>query len=502
MKRNGVPYSADGAQVAGRLRPERIVPPTVHAIGPRSIHPAILRDDDICGIVGQTLNGADATALGAAFGTLVGQHGGRTVALGFDGRATSRGLAVAFARGMIAAGMQVVRVGLGPTPMLYFAAVQLRTDAAVMVTGSHAPPAYNGFKLMFGGWSLGRGDLRRLAELAAIGAFASGEGLMLSRPMLDAYVGRLTADLALARPLAVAWDAGNGAAGAALTRLCARLPGRHVLLNEMVDGNFPAHHPDPALPDALEQLRRIVAAEECDLGVAFDGDGDRLGVVDGEGRVLWSDQILLLLARDVLRERPGATVIVDVRASQTVFDEIVRLGGRAVIARSGRAPIEAKIAETGALLAGETSGHFFLGDTYYGYDDALYAALRLMNVVSRADRSLASLRDALPQTFAMPDLLLPCHSERKLAVIDEIRARLVVTGVDVIAVDGIRVRTDDGWWLLRASSRRPALMARCEATTEAGLIRVKAALRAQLEDSGVAASVLAEFREEPLAVTD
>lgn len=502
MRINGRPYRAEGTESAGRLRPERMAAPAVRTVSPRMIHPAILRNDDIRGIVGQTLDDADAAALGAAFGTLVAQRGGRTVALGFDGRKTSRGLAIAFARGMIGAGMHVVRIGLGPTPMLYFAAVELRTDAAVMVTGSHAPPAYNGFKLMFGGRSLGRGDLRRLAELAAAGAFAAGNGVMLSRPMLDSYIERLTADLALVRPLAVAWDAGNGAAGAALTKLCSRLPGRHVLLNEMVDGSFPAHHPDPALPDALEQLCRIVAAEECDLGVAFDGDGDRLGVVDGEGRVLGSDQILLLLAREVLRERPGAAIVVDVRASQTLFDEVIRLGGRAVIARSGRAPVEAKVAETGALLAGETSGHFFLGDTYYGYDDALYAALRLMNVVSRADRSLASLRDGLPQTFHMPEIVLPCRDERKLAIVDEIRARLAAAGVDVIAIDGVRARTDDGWWLLRASSQRSALVARCEATTEAGLVRVKAALRAQLERSGVAADALAAFYQDPLAFTE
>lgn len=496
-------YNADGVEVAGRLRPERMTSPAVrHAIGPRAILPAILRDDGIRGIVGQTLDEADAGALGAAFGTLVIQRGGRTVALGFDGRDTSRGLAIAFARGMIGAGIHVVRIGLGPTPMLYFAGVQLRTDAAVMVTGSHAPPDHNGFKLMFGGRSLGRGDIRRIVELAADGTFASGEGLMFSRPMLDAYVERLTADLSLARPLAVAWDAGNGAVGSVLAKLCARLPGRHVLLNEMVDGTFPSHHPDPALPGALEQLQRIVIAEECDIGVAFDGDGDRLGVVDGEGRVLWSDGILLLLARDILRGRPGATIVVDVRASQAIFDEIDRLGGRSVVARSGRASIEAKIAETGAVLAGETNGHFFLGDTYYGYDDAIYAALRLMNVVSRADRSLAAIRDDLPQTFIMPELVVPCREERKLAVIDEIRARLATIGIDVIAIDGIRARMDDGWWLLRASSERAALVARCEATTEAGLIRLKEALRAQLERSGVAAGVLAEFHEDSFALID
>src|SRR5487761_1285007 len=378
MKINGTHYRADGAFAGGRVRPERIASPSMRrVIGSRMIDPAVLRDDDIRGIVGKTLDDADAGALGAAFGTLISERGGRSVALGLDGRVTSRRLAVAFARGMIATGMHVIRIGLGPTPMLYFANAELRTDAAVMVTGSHDPPEYNGFKLMFGGQSLRHADLGRLGELAGTGAFASNSGLILNRPMIDAYVERLVGDLALARPLAVAWDAGNGAAGAVLTKLCARLPGRHVLLNEMVDGTFPSHHPDPAQPDALEQLRRIVIAEECDVGFAFDSDGDRLGVIDGEGRALRSDQILIFLARDILRANPGAAVVASVEAGQILFDEIMRLGGRAVVARAGRGPIETKIAETGAPLGGEIGGHIFLGDNYYGYDDALYAALRL-----------------------------------------------------------------------------------------------------------------------------
>ncbi|MGH6968309.1 MAG: phosphomannomutase/phosphoglucomutase [Stellaceae bacterium] len=503
MKMNGTHYRANEAFARGRLRPERIAPPAPRrVIGTRIIDPASLRDDDIRGIVGKTLDDADAGALGAAFGTFVAGRGGRTVALGFDGRLTSRALAIAFARGMIATGMQVARIGLGPTPMLYFANAQLRTDAAVMVTGSHDPPEYNGFKLVVGGQSLRRADIRRLSEVAGSGAFASGSGLMLNRPMIEAYVERLVGDLALERPLTVAWDASNGAVGAVLAKLCTRLPGRHVLLNEMVDGTFPSHHPDPARPDALDQLRKIVVAEECDLGVAFDGDGDRIGVVDGEGRVLWNDQVLLLLARDVLREHPGATVVADVKASQMLFDEIARLGGRPVIARAGRGPVEAKIVETSASLAGETSGHIFLRDKYYGYDDALYAAVRLMNLVSRADRSLAALRDGMPQTFNIPELSLPCTDDRKLAVIDEICARLVADGAEIVAIDGVRFKTDDGWWLLRASRSRAALVARCGGTTEAGLIRVTETLREQLECSGVAAGALDDIRENPLAEAD
>ena len=494
MKTNGQPYRADGAFARGRVRPERLASPgSTQTISARVIDPAILRDEDIRGIVGRSVDAADAAALGAAFGTLVAKGDGRTVVLGFDGRLTSRALAVAFARGMITTGMQVARVGLGPTPMMQFARVQLRADAAVMVTGSHDPPEYNGFKLSVHGRSLTHAEIRRLGDIAGDGAFASGDGLMLNRPMLDAYVERLSGALILDHPLAVAWDASNGAVGAVLTKLCTRLPGRHVLLNEMVDGTFPAHHPDPAQPDALERLRKIVVAEECDLGVAFDGDGDRIGVVDGEGRILRIDQILLLLARDVLQTHPDAAIIADVGASQTFFDEIARLGGHPVMARASRGAVEAKIVETGALLAGEINGHIFFGDQDDQYDDALYAAVRLMNVVSRADCSLAALRDGLPQTFDIPELSLPCAEERKDAVIDEIGARLAAAGAEITAIDGIRFKADEGWWLLRASHKRAALLARCEGTTEAGLVRMKQALRQELERSRVAAGALEDI---------
>lgn len=502
MKTNGQPYRADGAVARGRVRPERLASLTsAQTIAARVIDPAILRDEDIRGIVGRALEPADAAALGAAFGTFVAERGGRTVVLGFDGRLTSRALAVSFARGMITAGMQVARVGLGPTPMLHFARAQLRTDAAVMVTGSHDPPEYNGFKLSVRGRSLTQAEIRRLGEVAGEGTFASGDGLMLNRPMLDAYVERLSRALVLEHPLSVAWDASNGAVGAVLTKLCTRLPGRHVLLNEMVDGTFPAHRPDPARPDALERLRKIVVAEECDLGVAFDGDGDRLGVVDGDGRILRIDQTLLLLARDVLQVRPGAAIVADVGASQTFFDEIARLGGIPLMARAGRGAVEARIVETSALLAGEVNGHIFFGDhdIQYDdalYDDALYAAVRLMNVVSRADCSLAALRDGLPQTFDIPELSLPCADERKNAVIDEIGARLAAAGAEITVIDGIRFKADEGWWLLRASRSRAVLLARCEGTTEAGLVRMKQALRQELERSQVAAGALEDISDD------
>ena len=269
----------------------------------------------------------------------------------------------------------------------------------------------------------------------------AGRGRITDRPVLDDYVARLAKDASMARPLKVAWDAGNGAAGEAMVRLVACLPGEHILLNERIDGTFPAHHPDPTVPENLEQLREAVLAHACDLGIAFDGDGDRIGVVDGKGRILWGDQFLVFLAKEVLGEHPGATIIADVKASQVLFDEIARMGGRPLMWRTGHSLIKAKMAETGAPLAGEMSGHIFFADRYYGYDDALYAAVRLLNVVARESASLAELVDRLPRVVNTPELRIPCSDERKFTVIEEVKARLAAEAAELVAVDGVRVKT-------------------------------------------------------------
>ncbi|MFQ5954923.1 MAG: phosphoglucomutase/phosphomannomutase PgmG [Kiloniellales bacterium] len=448
-------------------------------------HPTVLRQYDIRGVVGQTLSAADARAIGRGFATMVRERGGGAVCVGHDGRLSAPGLEAALTEGLLAAGVPVLRVGLGPTPMLYFATVTLQAAGGVMVTGSHNPPDHNGFKFVLGGAAFYGREILRLGEIAAAGAWAAGSAEATERPMLDAYVARLVQDYDGERPLTVAWDAGNGAAGEAMARLVAGLPGRHVLLNQVVDGRFPAHHPDPTVSENLEQLRQAVAREGCDLGVAFDGDGDRIGVVDGRGRILWGDQLMVLLARDVLQAHPGATIIADVKASQVLFDSIAEMGGVPLMWHTGHSLIKAKMAELGAPLAGEMSGHIFFADRYYGYDDALYAALRLIGLVARSDSSLAQMRDALPQPVNTPELRFACDDERKFAVVDEVRWRLEEAAREVSTIDGVRVRTADGWWLLRASNTEPALVARCEAGDVAGLDRLKAELSDQLRESGV-----------------
>ena len=449
-------------------------------------NPTILREYDIRGIVGETLGEADARAIGRAFAGVVIEAGGRRVAVGRDGRLSSPVLEAALVEGFVAGGVDVVRVGLGPTPMLYFAVNTQGVDGGIMVTGSHNPANYNGFKLMLGKKSFFGQDIQRLGRIAADHLPAAARrGQVEDREVAATYTARLLADYDGTRPLHVAWDAGNGATGEVLQRLVAGLPGRHVLLNETIDGRFPAHHPDPTEPKNLVQLQETVRARGCDLGIAFDGDGDRIGVVDGKGRVLWGDQFMVLLAADVLRAKPGATIIADVKASQVLFDEIARLGGKPLMWRTGHSLIKTKMAELGAPLAGEMSGHIFYADRYYGYDDALYAAVRLLGILARAEHSLAAFRDGLPPAVNTPELRFPCSESRKFAVITEVRGRLKEAGAQMSDIDGVRVRTTDGWWLLRASNTQDVLVARAEARDEAGLKRLKASLAEQLARSGI-----------------
>jgi phosphomannomutase len=453
--------------------------------------PTILREYDIRGVLGKTLSAADARALGRGFGTLLRRAGGTRVCVGYDGRLSSPELEAALVAGLRACGLSVLRVGRGPSPMLYYAAVTLAADGAIMVTGSHNPPDHNGFKMMRGKASFFGADIQKLGALVAAGDFEEGPGAVEERPVFDDYVAGLVADFAPgARALTVAWDAGNGAAGEAMAALTGRLPGRHLLLNEAIDGTFPAHHPDPTVPENLAQLEACVRENGCDLGIAFDGDGDRIGALDGQGRVLWGDQLMLLFARDILKRQPGATIIADVKASQVLFDEIVRAGGEPLMWMSGHSLIKAKMAELGAPFGGEMSAHLFFADRYHGFDDALYAAVRLIEILSRVDWSLAEYRDSLPPVVNTPEIRLPCSEDRKAAVVGEVRARLVAAGAEMTEIDGVRVRDGDGWWLLRASNTQDVLVARCEAADQAGLVRLKKALAEQLEASGLEVDAL------------
>jgi len=452
-------------------------------------HASVLREYDVRGIVGDTLSFADAYAVGRSFGSIVASKGGTRVAVGYDGRLTSVEMAENVARGLNDAGIDALRIGRGPTPMLYFSVYELQADGGIMVTGSHNPPDYNGFKMMLGHGPFFGDQIRELGRMAKDGDWtgdgAGGKGGSEDHDVRPAYLDELVAAYTTDIPLSVGWDCGNGAAGDILPDLIARLPGRHVSLNDVVDGTFPAHHPDPTVAENLVQLQAAVTDGKLDLGIGFDGDGDRIGVVDGQERILWGDQLLALLARDVLAALPGSTIIADVKASQVLFDEITRLGGTPLMYKTGHSLIKSKMAETKSPLAGEMSGHIFFADKYYGFDDALYVAVRFLDMVARSGQSVVELRDSLPQMVNTPEVRFDCDDSLKFQIVDDVVAALRANGTEFSDVDGARVSTPDGWWLLRASNTQPVLVVRCEASDEAGLARLKAAVIAALAPSGI-----------------
>ena len=448
--------------------------------------PTTLREYDIRGIIGKTLGEADAAAIGRSFGTRVRRNGGKRVAVGFDGRLSSPGLEAALVEGLNAVGIDAVRVGVGPTPMLYYAVYELGCDGGVMITGSHNPPDYNGFKMMLGHKPFFGADIRDLGVLAAAGNWETGAGGSAHVDIMDRYVDRLLQGYD-AKPFNIAWDCGNGVAGPVVEKLVKRLPGKHITMFTDVDGNFPNHHPDPTDEANLEDLKKVVADNGLDFGLAFDGDGDRLGAIDSLGRVVWGDQLLGILAEPVLQELPGATIIGDVKASRALFDRIAELGGKPLMWKTGHSHIKAKMQEIGAPLAGEMSGHIFFKHDYYGFDDGIYAAVRLIRAVSALGGSLTALKDAMPVMINTPELRFPCSEERKFVVIDEVLARLAASGATVDRTDGARVTTADGWWLLRASNTQDVLVARAEAGDAAALGRLMVQINDALADSGVAA---------------
>ncbi len=461
-------------------------------MAPHRFNPTILREYDIRGTVGKTLSAADANAIGRAFGTiLLSEAKGKTVSVGYDGRISSPDLEAALVEGFQSVGVDVIRVGRGPTPLLYYSVFHLNTAGGIMVTGSHNPPDQNGFKLVLGRKAFHGAAIARLGRLAGEGTFAQGKGSAVSKDVRDAFIQELLAGLkpgAATRPLTVAWDPGNGAAGEIVERLIPRLPGRHMAINTKIDGTFPAHHPDPAEEKNLRQLKDLVLANKCDVGLAFDGDGDRLGVVDSSGNTIMPDQLLALFAADVIAATPGATVIADVKSSQMLFDEIARLGGKPLMWRTGHALIKDKMAEIKAPLAGELSGHMFFADRYYGYDDALYSAVRLLSFLANTKDSLATLVSRLPKWINTPEMRVHCAEDRKFAVIGELKDRLRAKGAKVTDIDGVRVTTPDGWWLVRASNTEAALVVRAEARDAAGLGRLRTELEDQLRQSGVSVS--------------
>ncbi|MEA1072738.1 phosphoglucomutase/phosphomannomutase PgmG [Sphingomonas sp. LY160] len=446
----------------------------------------ILREYDVRGIVGSTLFPEDARALGRSYAALAIGEGAKRIAVGRDGRTHSPEMEAALIQGLTEGGLDVVKIGMGPSPMLYFAVATLDVDGGIQVTGSHNPADYNGFKMLLNGRSVFGTEIQDLGRRAAEGDWTEGKGQVSETDVIDDYVDALVKGFD-GNAYRIGWDAGNGAGGPVLEKLVKRLPGEHFTLYTDVDGRFPNHHPDPTVEANLADLKKLVADKKLDFGIAFDGDADRIGAVDGEGRVIWGDQLLMVLAGPVLKDLPGATIIADVKASQTLFDRIAEMGGTPLMWNTGHSLIKSKMKETGAPLAGEMSGHIFFKHEWYGFDDALYAAVRLIRAVSQSGKSLTQLKSEMPVSVATPELRFQVDESRKFAVVGEVAERLAAEGASVDKTDGVRVKTDDGWWLLRASNTQDVLVARAEARDQAGLDRLMGTVNSQLEASGIEA---------------
>ena len=451
----------------------------------------IFRAYDIRGIVGETLTAEGVQVIGRAIGSEALARGVDSLCIGYDGRHSSPDLAGALARGVMVAGCNVIHVGAVPTPVLYFATHELQTGSGVMVTGSHNPANYNGLKIMLGGESLSGEAIQKLYQRIQTGDFASGQGSQSSEDVRRAYLDRILGDIAVAAPLKVVVDAGNGIAGELGPMLIEELGCEVIPLYCDVDGDFPNHHPDPGKPANLADLIARVESEGADIGLAFDGDGDRLGVVTDSGKIIWPDRLMMLFARDVVSRNPGTDVLYDVKCSRRLAGVISEAGGRPIMWKSGHSLMKAKMKETGALLAGEMSGHIFFGERWYGFDDGLYSAARLLEILGVEDRRSDEVFEDFPDDISTPELNVEVTDSAKFDII----ARLGEAGDfgdgNISTIDGIRVDYADGWGLCRASNTTPALVLRFEAETEEALERIKSVFREQLRKA--APDLVADF---------
>jgi phosphomannomutase / phosphoglucomutase len=428
------------------------------------MNPHIFRQYDIRGVADRDMPDAFAEDLGRALGTFWQRHGMRRVALGRDCRTSGERLHRALLEGLLEAGMRVVDVGVVSTPLMYFAVFHLDLDGGVQVTGSHNPPAENGFKMMKGKASLFGDDIQTLRTMMeARDVDLPGGGRVETLDVLPAYAAFARGNVRLARrDVRFAIDGGNGTGGPmALAAMRAVGLDPVALLCEM-DGTFPVHHPDPSQPENLEMLRRRVLEDGLELGIAYDGDADRIGVIDARGDVMWGDRLMVVLSRALLRDHPGAAIIGEVKCSQTLYDDIAQHGGRPIMWKTGHSLIKTKMKQEGALLAGEMSGHIFFADRFYGYDDAIYASLRLLEIVAASDRPLHELVADLPTTHATPELRVDCPDAIKFQLVERVLEHYRATH-EVVDVDGVRIRFEDGWGLVRASNTQPALVLRFEA---------------------------------------
>jgi phosphomannomutase/phosphoglucomutase len=494
------PAAAEGARPRAPVAPvtpaplplavEQKAPPALGGERP-PVPESVFRMYDVRGLVDEAVTVQFAYELGRAIGSAIFERGEQQVAVGRDGRPSSQPLCEALVRGLVSSGRDVVDIGLVPTPVLYFAAMELGSGCGVMVTGSHNAPQYNGFKLMMGGETPTPEQIQALRERMVSGDLLRGTGTYLQRDFNQEYIQRIVGDISLIRPLKIVVDAGNGAAGRIAPTLFRQIGCEVYELYCEVDGSFPNHHPDPSQPQNVEALGLQVQALEADIGIAFDGDGDRLGVVDGHGRVVWPDQVLMLLAGDILLRNPGADIVYDVKSTRHLPAFILSSGGRPVMWKSGHSLMKAKMRETGALLGGEFSGHIFFKERWYGFDDALYAAARLLEVLSSEARTPDEVFDDLPRSPATPELSVPLAEGASFVLMRRLGEVASFPDARIVSLDGLRVEFGDGWGLVRASNTSPALTFRFEADDDEALARIQAAFRTLV--NGVAPYVTLPF---------
>jgi phosphomannomutase / phosphoglucomutase len=436
------------------------------------MNPEVFREYDVRGVVDKDLDPDFVYLLGRAIGTYGVRRGVRKMTLGRDCRLSSEAYQEAVGRGVMAAGVDVIDIGMCATPMLYYSIRNFNADGGIMVTGSHNPPDFNGFKISIGPDTIYGDEIQELRRIIEKGAFSTGQGKSTPRNVSASYEDYLFGNVTIKPGLRIILDGGNGVGGhfalPLLQRYGCRVDGIHC----NPDGRFPHHFPDPTVPDNLAELIRVVLEEKADAGIAYDGDADRIGVITDRGDILWGDELLLLFSRFLLRRYPGAAVIGEVKCSQKLYDDIARNGGRAIMWKAGHSLIKGKMKEEGALLAGEMSGHIFFADRYFGYDDAIYATARLIEILSESGKRLSELMADVPRTFATPEIRVECPDRIKFDVVDAVRDTFR-TMQEVISIDGIRIPFGDGWGLLRASNTQPVLVLRFEADTAEHLTAIQ-----------------------------
>ncbi|MFT4718269.1 MAG: phosphomannomutase [Rickettsiales bacterium] len=432
----------------------------------------ILRAYDIRGVYNENLTKKDAFYLGKSFASYLNKNGKNKISIGYDGRLSSPSLKESLIKGLKESGLEVYDIGTGPSPMLYFSIYHLNVDAGIMITGSHNPANYNGFKIALRDRPFFGDDILGLDKINREQDFIDSEGSVKNVDLIDEYVDRVLKNSLAKNPeskLKIAWDAGNGAAGEVMRLASLKIFTDNHLLYEKIDGNFPNHHPDPSNEQNLSDIKKLISKNNLDLGIAFDGDGDRIGVIDDEGIILYPDQLLILYARDVLKKYPNANIIADVKASQSLFDEIAKAGGNPIMHKTGHSFIKSKMQEIDAKLAGEMSGHIFFADDYYGYDDALYAAIRIIDILLKDGRKLSEIRKSLPKTYSTPEIRIESDDSKKFDIVKKLQSDLKAKNINFNDIDGVRVNSDNGWWLIRASNTQPILVARCEANSKKNL---------------------------------